>query len=97
LDEIGECPGVAGKLPATSCRIIPVCRLGGSTPIKVGARVIAAHVESARRWIGALRQDLITLEYLTFFGFRRCARLEEIPVLLETFHRAIWPASRQFP
>src|SRR5258708_28768926 len=66
----------------------PVCRLGGSNPIKVGARVIAATNVDIGEALesGALRQDLyyrLSTFVLRIPPLRN--RLEEIPVLLEHF------------
>src|SRR5258708_35214055 len=80
--------------PALQAKLLPVlqdntvCRLGGSTPIKVGARVIAATNVDIGEALesGALRQDLY--DRLSSFVLRIPPlrnRLEEIPVLPEHF------------
>ncbi len=88
LDEIGE---MSPALQAKLLHVLQdntVCRLGGSTPIKVGTRVIAAtNVDICEALeSGALRQDLyyrLNTFVLRIPPLRN--RLEEIPVLLEHF------------
>ena len=88
LDEIGE---ISPALQAKLLHVLQdksVCRLGGSAPIQVGARVIAAtNVDiSEALESGALRQDLYYR--LNTFVLRippLRSRPEEIPLLLEHF------------
>jgi two-component system response regulator AtoC len=88
LDEIGE---ISPALQAKLLHVLQdntVCRLGGSTPIQVGARVIAAtNVDICEALeTGALRQDLyyrLNTFVLRIPPLRN--RPEEIPVLLEHF------------
>jgi transcriptional regulator with PAS, ATPase and Fis domain len=90
LDEIGE---MSPALQAKLLHVLQdntVCRLGGSTPIKVEARVIAAtNVDICEALeSGALRQDLYYR--LNTFVLRippLRSRPEEIPVLLKHFVR----------
>jgi len=90
LDEIGE---ISPALQAKLLQVLQdktVCRLGGSTPIQVGARVIAATNVDVCEALksGALRQDLYYR--LNTFVFRIPPlrnRPEEIPLLLEHFLR----------
>jgi transcriptional regulator with PAS, ATPase and Fis domain len=88
LDEIGE---ISPTLQAKLLHVLQdkaVCRLGGNSPVKVEARVIAATNVDIREALesGALRQDLYYR--LNTFVLRippLRARPEEIPVLLEHF------------
>ncbi len=88
LDEIGE---ISPALQAKLLHVLQdktVCRLGGSTPIQVGARVVAAtNVDICEALeSGALRQDLYYR--LNTFVLRippLRSRPEEIPLLLEHF------------
>jgi two-component system response regulator AtoC len=88
LDEIGE---ISPALQAKLLHVLQdksVCRLGGSAPIQVGARVIAAtNVDiSEALESGALRQDLyyrLNTFVLRIPPLRN--RPEEIPLLLEHF------------
>ena len=88
LDEIGE---ISPALQAKLLHVLQdrtVCRLGGSTPIQVGARVIAATNVDIHDALesGALRQDLYYR--LNTFVLRippLRSRPEEIPVLLGHF------------
>jgi two-component system, NtrC family, response regulator AtoC len=88
LDEIGE---ISPALQAKLLHVLQdksVCRLGGNTPIKVDARVIAAtNVDICEALeSGALRQDLYYR--LNTFVLRippLRSRPEEIPLLLEHF------------
>jgi two-component system, NtrC family, response regulator AtoC len=88
LDEIGE---ISPTLQAKLLHVLQdksVCRLGGNTPVKLEARVIAAtNVDICEALeSGALRQDLYYR--LNTFVLRippLRSRPEEIPVLLEHF------------
>lgn len=88
LDEIGE---ISPTLQAKLLHVLQdktVCRLGGNTPVKVDARVIAATNVDIHEALesGALRQDLYYR--LNAFVLRippLRSRAEEIPVLLEHF------------
>jgi two-component system response regulator AtoC len=88
LDEIGE---ISPTLQAKLLHVLQdksVCRLGGNTPVKVAARVIAAtNVDICEALeSGALRQDLYYR--LNTFVLRippLRSRPEEIPLLLEQF------------
>jgi len=88
LDEIGE---ISPTLQAKLLHVLQdksVCRLGGNTPIKVDARVIAATNVDIHEALesGALRQDLYYR--LNTFVLRippLRSRPEEIPLLLEHF------------
>ncbi|HET7107287.1 MAG TPA: sigma-54 dependent transcriptional regulator [Candidatus Acidoferrum sp.] len=88
LDEIGE---ISPTLQAKLLHVLQdktVCRLGGNTPVKVDARVIAAtNVDICEALeSGALRQDLYYR--LNTFVLRippLRSRPEEIPLLLEHF------------
>jgi transcriptional regulator with PAS, ATPase and Fis domain len=88
LDEIGE---ISPALQAKLLHVLQdrtVCRLGGSTPIQAGARVIAATNVDIHEALesGALRQDLYYR--LNTFVLRvppLRSRPEEIPVLLGHF------------
>ena len=88
LDEIGE---ISPALQAKLLHVLQdktVCRLGGSAPIRVGARVIAATNVDIPEALesGALRQDLyyrLNTFVLRIPPLRN--RLEEIPLLLEHF------------
>lgn len=88
LDEIGE---ISPALQAKLLHVLQdksVCRLGGNTPIRVDARVIAATNVDIREALesGALRQDLYYR--LNTFVLRippLRSRPEEIPLLLEHF------------
>jgi two-component system, NtrC family, response regulator AtoC len=88
LDEIGE---ISPTLQAKLLHVLQdktVCRLGGNTPVKVEARVIAATNVDIHEALesGALRQDLYYR--LNTFVLRippLRSRPEEIPVLLEHF------------
>jgi transcriptional regulator with PAS, ATPase and Fis domain len=88
LDEIGE---ISPALQAKLLHVLQdrsVCRLGGNTPFKVDARVIAATNVDIHEALksGALRQDLYYR--LNTFVLRippLRSRPEEIPVLLEHF------------
>jgi transcriptional regulator with PAS, ATPase and Fis domain len=88
LDEIGEiCPTLQAKLLHV-LQDKTVCRLGGNTPVKVEARVIAATNVDIHEALesGALRQDLYYR--LSTFVLRippLRSRPEEIPLLLEHF------------
>ena len=90
LDEIGE---ISPALQAKLLHVLQdksVCRLGGNTPVKVDARVIAAtNVDICEALeSGALRQDLYYR--LNTFVLRippLRSRPEEIPSLLEHFIR----------
>jgi two-component system, NtrC family, response regulator AtoC len=90
LDEIGE---ISPALQAKLLHVLQdrtICRLGGNTPIKVEARVIAAtNVDICEALdSGALRQDLYYR--LNTFVLRippLRSRPEEIPLLLEHFIR----------
>lgn len=90
LDEIGE---ISPALQAKLLHVLQdrtISRLGGSTPIKVEARVIAAtnvDIDEALE-SGALRQDLyyrLNAFVLRIPSLR--SRPEEIPLLLEHFIR----------
>lgn len=88
LDEIGE---ISPELQAKLLQVLQdktVYRLGGTTPIQVGARVIAATNVDIGEALqsGALRQDLyyrLNTFVLRIPPLRN--RLEEIPLLLEHF------------
>jgi two-component system response regulator AtoC len=90
LDEIGE---ISPALQAKLLHVLQdrtICRLGGNTPIKVEARVIAAtNVDICEALeSGALRQDLyyrMNTFVLRIPPLR--SRPEEIPLLLEHFIR----------
>ena len=90
LDEIGEiCPTLQAKLLHV-LQDKTICRLGGTTSIEVGARVIAAtNVDICEALeSGALRQDLyyrLNAFFLRVPPLR--SRPEEIPLLLQHFVR----------
>jgi len=88
LDEVGECP------PATQVKLLRVLedrsffRVGGTQPIKVDVRVIAASNRSLKEAValGTFRDDLFyRLNVLSVYLPPLRARRSDIPLLVRTF------------